>query len=117
MNQEVKTKWLDALRSGKYEQGQSFLRVDDTFCCLGVLCDIYLKEKNLNWIQVNVDDDPILYSCMRFTEDEVLPEEVMKWVSLDTPDPRITSKNAQVSELNDDSYSFNEIADLIEKEL
>lgn len=33
-------KWLDALRSGKYEQGRGGLRVNNTFCCLGVLCDV-----------------------------------------------------------------------------
>jgi hypothetical protein len=37
-------KWLAALRSGKYEQGTSFLRYQfeggEKHCCLGVLCDI-----------------------------------------------------------------------------
>ena len=38
---DVKTKWLDALRSGKYKQGRGILRrPDGSFCCLGVLCDI-----------------------------------------------------------------------------
>ena len=34
------TKWIAALRSGEYEQGYSQLRKGDTFCCLGVACDI-----------------------------------------------------------------------------
>lgn len=38
---EIKKAWLEALRSGKYEQGHQALRtVDSKFCCLGVLCDI-----------------------------------------------------------------------------
>ncbi len=41
MDPELKQKWLDALRSGKYKQGEGQLRnVQDEFCCLGVLADI-----------------------------------------------------------------------------
>ena len=37
-------KWVDALRSGKYVQGQYRLHpTDDTFCCLGVACDLFAK--------------------------------------------------------------------------
>lgn len=35
---EIKQKWLDALRSGQYEQGHGKLKTDDgKYCCLGVL--------------------------------------------------------------------------------
>lgn len=45
MNRELKTKWLEALRSGKYKQGRSALRtIQDEFCCLGVLCDIVAPD-------------------------------------------------------------------------
>lgn len=41
MKPEIKTKWLAALRSGKYKQGKGCLRSgDDKFCCLGVLLDV-----------------------------------------------------------------------------
>lgn len=41
MPPDVKAKWLEALRSGRYKQGQGELRtVDNCFCCLGVLCDV-----------------------------------------------------------------------------
>jgi hypothetical protein len=53
MNPEVKALWLDALRSGEYKQGQGRLRKtedDGTFsyCCLGVLCDLYIKQGQPN---------------------------------------------------------------------
>lgn len=35
-----KDRWVAALRSGKYKQGFETLHPDDTFCCLGVLCDL-----------------------------------------------------------------------------
>jgi hypothetical protein len=45
MDPEVKAKWVEALRSGEYKQGQLLLkkeRPDGTakHCCLGVLCEI-----------------------------------------------------------------------------
>ena len=32
--------WVKALLSGDYEQDTSYLKPDDGFCCLGVICDI-----------------------------------------------------------------------------
>jgi hypothetical protein len=37
LDPEFKAKWCAALRSGKYKQGERFLRpTEDTYCCLGV---------------------------------------------------------------------------------
>lgn len=36
----LKKKWLEALRSGEYQQGEGHLFENDTYCCLGVLCKI-----------------------------------------------------------------------------
>ena len=38
MDAEIKRKWVEALRSGKYKQGRDQLQNGDTYCCLGVLC-------------------------------------------------------------------------------
>lgn len=47
MDQKIKQQWVEALRSGKYIQGTGALRrptneyiTEESFCCLGVLCDI-----------------------------------------------------------------------------
>ena len=40
MEAKMKKRWIKALRSGEYEQGREDLKVDEKFCCLGVLCDI-----------------------------------------------------------------------------
>lgn len=44
MDKKLKTKWIKALTSGKYKQGQAVLK-DYTVkgpehCCLGVLCEV-----------------------------------------------------------------------------
>lgn len=41
MNKEVKEKWIAALRSGSYKQGQFSLETEEgEMCCLGVLCHV-----------------------------------------------------------------------------
>lgn len=37
---KFKAKWLQALRSGKYDQGSSTMLKDDKYCCLGVGCKV-----------------------------------------------------------------------------
>ena len=39
------TEWINALRSGKYEQTKKMLQDENGFCCLGVFCAI---TKNTN---------------------------------------------------------------------
>ena len=41
---DLMDEWVDALRSGKYDQGHGQLREQNSFCCLGVLCDIYSED-------------------------------------------------------------------------
>jgi hypothetical protein len=49
-----KTKWVNALRSGEYQQGKGVLHNPDTntYCCLGVLCEVTDRE----FRAVNPDD-------------------------------------------------------------
>lgn len=44
---EWRTKWLEALRSGRYAQTTTQLRSDDGvgYCCLGVACDVFDPDK------------------------------------------------------------------------
>ena len=59
INSIIKQAWINALKSGEYKHGQYALHSKDTFCCLGVLCDIYRKELqdkelkiiNLDWVR------------------------------------------------------------------
>jgi hypothetical protein len=110
MNQEIKTKWVAALRSGEYQQGQSQLRNGDKFCCLGVLCNIHSKETGTEWMG-NYYDDHEVY----------LPEDVMMWSELNINDPILpfnkSSFDISLSNLNDFGSTFLEIADLIEAQL
>ncbi len=37
-------KWLNALRSGKYQQRRGFLNKGGKFCCLGVACELAIED-------------------------------------------------------------------------
>lgn len=73
MNPEIKEKWLAALRSGDYKQGQSKLRrilpklfkrtggndlTDERYCCLGILCELYIQDTGKGrWIMDDFDGE------------------------------------------------------------
>lgn len=40
MNAELKAKWVEALRSGEYQQGKKRLKHMGRYCCLGVLAHV-----------------------------------------------------------------------------
>lgn len=95
MNPEIKKKWVEALRSGEYEQTEGQLRVDDEkgkpvgYCCLGVLCEVmgakYIPTRGRADAEKDAglhEDDGFKLACM-----------------------------------NDDGRSFREIADYIEANL
>lgn len=109
MNQEIKQRWIEALRSGEYKQGYENLYHCGKFCCLGVLTDLYIKEHGLQWNQDSAD----LWSFE--TEGGVLPRSVMQWSGILEPNPIIG--NAQATVHNDQrDESFTTIADYIEKD-
>ena len=115
MNPQVKEKWLNALRSGEYQQTQTALRKEDGFCCLGVLCDLYIKEKNEQWVWdgdskygIKCGSKNVYYSH--------LPRSVMEWAGLRICcDPFVFDNT--LSELNDGGSTFKQIADLIKEHL
>jgi hypothetical protein len=109
MNQEIKQRWVEALRSGEYQQGKESLYHCGKFCCLGVLTDLYIKEHGLQWKQ----DSAGLWS---FEEGGgLLPRSVQKWSGIDFPNPTILGDRA--TDCNDYyDLSFKEIAALIEED-
>ena len=129
MDNRVKALWLNALRSGEYKQGKQALRsADNKFCCLGVLCDLYVKEHGLEWMY---DDDynpfipPEHYNfilnegaaCYNYPHDKVF-----EWAGMGEEDDKIpqklrpNKKSTHLYCLNDwEDYTFEQIADVIEE--
>lgn len=117
MNPEIRKQWTDALRSGEYKQARHNLRVTDesgtnSYCCLGVLCDLYIKAGNPETYQVEGETFDIWEEC-------TLPVSVSEWAGLDGDNnPVLQDVNGEIhmaSGWNDSSGGgFNKIADMID---
>lgn len=113
MNERVKKLWIEALTSGEYEQGVGCLRRGDSFCCLGVLCDLHRKEMKGKWkTEDGLDSDVYVYQ----DSEVILPGSVQDWAGLDHYNP-VLPLGSSLAQQNDNGKSFPEIAKLIEANL
>lgn len=115
MKLNIMKRWVKALRSGKYKQGQQRLKTLNgvpKFCCLGVLCDLYIKEKGrLNWVD-QVEHSRGVCGGERY----FLPKPIMRWAGLKVSDPILNPGGDETAAgLNDGGKRFKTIAKLIEK--
>ena len=135
-------KWVAALRSGEYTQGQEGLQTEQGYCCLGVACNLYMQETGLGrwlppvvWEEDNEDNDESDSHQDRFYSFEsdnitmdsfTLPHLVKDWLGMRTGDgayrtvENSTEDNANgndcsLTTLNDNGYSFAAIANIIEE--
>lgn len=111
MNKHIAERWVDALRSGQYEQGIESLHPDpESYCCLGVLCDLYRVEQGRGeWTHMGEFD-----LSEDITETAVLPGTVRDWAGMETSEGQIPGSEA-LAALNDAGATFSELADLIEQ--
>ena len=101
MKRELKSKWIKALRSGKYKQGKGRLKKNGKFCCLGVLRDV-----------VNPKD--------RRGENGMLsPKQLDEFGLTDNKQNFLASRNDGLGMQNPDrlQWNFNQIADYIQANL
>lgn len=108
MDAEIKARWIEALRSGQYEQAQGALRIDDTFCCLGVLCDVAGSGNAAaggRWTATGC------YTYQGENEETILPGGLRFRSGLSLDD------EIALSHMNDDGVPFKDIADFIEANL
>ena len=107
MNKEAKEMWIDALRSGKYKQGKSFLKnYDNTYCCLGVLVEVFEHHYGLKFDrEINGNSHTEFGSCRSSISP---PDIVSNWINIS---PR---HQALLVNLNDKhNCSFEGIADVL----
>lgn len=117
MNHEYEEKWVAALRSGKYLQGQGALRQlvngELRYCCLGVLCDV----AGARWVVYTSSENgksKIYEAHYRGScSTSLIPKAMLSEVGFSSTIPRLRNGKA-FSSLNDHyGLSFSEIADLI----
>jgi hypothetical protein len=97
----LKERWVAALRSGKYRQGWTRLRNGGSFCCLGVLCDLIAPNE---WETEIISNRSYWRGCLGSvplsTWNEIFPGENQRFLM----------------DMNDAGVSFAGIADYIERE-
>lgn len=116
MKEHVKDKWVKALRSGKYKQGKNTLHEvngQPSFCCLGVLCDLYQKlqkRAKKRIAKVSQHGRHISY------DDHVnyLPESVQQWAGMKN-NRGFVPGGKSLDARNDDGVQFPAIADIIDE--
>jgi hypothetical protein len=153
MREDVKELWVAALRDPERKQVKGSLESATTGaqCCLGVLCDVLIKNELMPGLQRFtvpaadgvVFEHNVLYGTNRMTSNgAVLPDDVVEFTGLNSSTGALPEgktyqyadswyetdengdehlKHAQVdgtslAELNDNGYTFSQIADIIEKD-
>lgn len=107
MKKMWKTKWLKALRSGNFKQTKEVLHsvAQDSFCCLGVLCQI---AKIKSTIGKSEDGKKVTFYD---ANEETLSGGLMYKFGLTSEDHDI------LTEKNDKGVRFKTIANWIERKL
>jgi hypothetical protein len=118
MNKDVKEKWIKALTSGEYTQGKSYLRdEDDRYCCLGVLCDLYLTDGGEGQWEQYEDSGQSPWKILG--RSGFLPKKVQEWAGLDCEEGwySLNDDNASLTHMNDSGKTFAQIAEKIKEVL
>jgi hypothetical protein len=97
MKKVIRDKWVKALRSGKFKQGDGQLMQDhgpddQRYCCLGVLCKITGNANNRDM-------------CQGFPKDDGKTEDFCGLTAV---------LQSRLAEMNDEGKTFDEIANYIE---
>lgn len=132
MNKEIAQLWVDALRSGKYEQTKGRLHrtiasdyglndsenVPAGYCCLGVLCEVAVEKQVVKVVDTS-STGSVSYGLGTDRSMTWLPKAVEDWSSLrdTTVSVEINGRTERrgLAELNDSGeFTFLQIADAIE---
>tara|TARA_R110000824_G_scaffold61671_1_gene163818 strand:+ start:187 stop:573 length:387 start_codon:yes stop_codon:yes gene_type:complete len=125
--QTAKEQIVSALRSGEYKQTRSQLKEGDCFCILGVVCDVYMKERGYEWGTLISAGNEVSYPEKLSESNEehayqLLPPEIAEWAFGDrgevSPRVWVDGKLRSLAYLNDGSdWTFKQFADLLEEQL
>lgn len=102
---ERRARWTEALRSGEFKQCKTRLNRNQSYCCLGVACELFKDE-----IGIYCDDDG--YDSEKY----YMPTSVMKYLNMTTQNGEFLSddEDRSLSRLNDAGATFCQIADVID---
>lgn len=117
--------WISALRSGKYRQTTGELhnshragkdnRINHSFCCLGVACDLARKDGGPKWTTTNMFTDepqPAADGHTFMGESALMPTELRKFLGM------TRGQVNRLVKMNDtERATFVQISDVIEMQI
>ncbi len=134
MKKELAEEWAAALKSGEYQQGTGGLRPElDKYCCLGVLCDLYIKNNpgKAQWLELPCSNSKCFSVTTMEQASDTPTRTVLEWAGLFDRNPTLTKDIGKfkggefkgepitlvlstLAQLNDSGeFNFNQIADII----
>jgi len=121
MPKELKQRWVDALRSGKYKQAQGALKKDGGYCCLGVLQMVVDGEVEMDLREDRYGEDYAASACLPSEEwCQKNKIEHDKWEIHEVVEDSYGNEDDyyDLPSLNDEScLSFKDIAGIIEEQV
>jgi hypothetical protein len=110
--------WVEALRSGKYQQGRSVLKSPaGAMCCLGVACEISGLVKWAPLVGTGSNEGHEVDGEDRRFGRFYAPSPVIEWLGLaDDAGSFGSSSRESLANMNDDGANFAAIANIIESE-
>jgi hypothetical protein len=120
LHPELKAKWIAALRSDDYKQTKGVLcstkNGERAFCCLGVLTDILIKENQLS-LTWNFNSEYFATASNANDSAAIALHPSIRKITGLSPNGKLPKPhdNSALAHLNDNGYSFRQIADVIEK--
>lgn len=108
--EEARAAWVEALRSGEYKQGKRYLANDGKYCCLGVACELAIKDG------VPIERGEESGRAFYAGDDATLAFPIREWLGLDTSEGgyRRNGHDTSLAKRNDDGATFEQIATIIE---
>jgi len=127
LTKTLKNKWIKALTGGKYKQTKGSLRRGNSYCCLGVFCDIVKGKSKWNrFIGTSyslMDQEGILPATITSkyfpnnSNTVFLKKETISKMKNKALSKRIvrycSSDTVTLAGLNDRGFTFKEIAEVI----
>lgn len=108
-----RAEWIAALRSGDYKQAKGALRRGDSFCCLGVACEVAARHGVTERVKNGYKDPQGYYPAATS-----LPVAVRDWLGLKGTSGGLVESlggGRSLDALNDSGrWTFEQLADLIE---
>jgi hypothetical protein len=113
-------RWVEALRSGEYQQAKSVLYDGTGYCCLGVACKLYGEDHQVEFVE-EFTEGARTGAYYFLVDHELLPDEVREWLGLSRDNGMFypLGRGHAADDLvahNDGGDTLEEIADIIESE-